>query len=149
MKSNLTGTGNGCFWAALIATNRNENNTRMRPTHERSRLCGCVSIICFHLLQCLFLFSTNQRLDEFVALALSVLTSSVLLFSTALRVLYCIFVMLGLQDEGSSKENLYGLCFPPFHQHSIVTRDPHIFETYQSVGRIEAARQQAENRCFR
>ena len=40
------------------------NNTRMRPSHGRSGLCGCVCMFGFQLLRCLFFFFTNQRLDE-------------------------------------------------------------------------------------
>ena len=81
---------------------------------------------CFVFILCnaLFLFSTNQRLDEFaVVWALSVLAWSVLLSSTALRFLCCIFVMLDLQDEGSSKQTCM-VCVSPFHQNPVVNRDP-------------------------
>ena len=67
MKSNQTGIREWVFWVAPNATNRTESNTRMRPPHGRSQLCGFVWMLCFHPLQCLFLFPTNQRLDEFAA----------------------------------------------------------------------------------
>ena len=50
------------------------------------------------------------------------------------------FVMLDLQDEGSSKQALYGLCFAVSPEPSCGLR-PHVPETYQSIGRIEQTRQ--------
>ena len=37
--------------------------------------------------------------------------------------LCCIFVMLDLQDEGSSKQTCV-VCVSPFHQNPVVNRDP-------------------------
>ena len=117
------------------------NNTRMRPTHGRSRLWGCVSMFCFHPLQCLFLFSTNQRLDEFAVLGFERLD---FVSSSFLRRL-CAFFVLHFRNAGPSRRrveqaNLYGLCFAISPEPSCEPR-PHISETYQSIGRIEEARQ--------
>ena len=54
--------------SVLACSERNKqeaNDTRLRPTYGRSRLRTCVCMFCFHPLQSLLLFSTNQRLDEF------------------------------------------------------------------------------------
>ena len=56
-------------------------------------------------------------------LALIVLTSSVLVSSTALRVLCCSFVMLDLQDEGSSKQTCMA-CVSRFPQNPVLNHDP-------------------------
>ena len=125
------------------------NNTRMRPTHGRSRLCGCVSMFCFHPLQCLFLFSTNQRLDEFAVVGFERLdlVSSPLVRRLCVFVC-CIFVMLDLQDEGSSKQTCM-VCVSPFHQNPVVNRDPTFLRAYQSIGQDRRSQTVAENRCFR
>ena len=135
------------LWAALNSKKKEPNNTGIRPTHGRSRQCGCVSMFCFHDLQWLFLFSSNQRLDEFAFFFLSALTSSVLLSSTALRFVRCIFVMLDLHDEGSSKQTCM-VCVLSFLQNTIVNRHPHISETYPLVRRIEQARQSLRTAAF-
>ena len=77
-----------------------ENNTRMRPTHGRSRLWGCVSMFCFHPLQCRFLFSTNQRLDEFAVVVFERLDLPQLSF---LRRRHCACFVLHFRNAGAFK----------------------------------------------
>ena len=138
----------GALGCSQCNNKQEANNTRMRPTHGRSRLCGCVSMFCFHPLQYLFLFSTNQRLDWFaVFLALSVLTSSVLLSFDGFA-----FFVLHFRNAGPSRRrveqaNLYGLCFAISPEPSCEPR-PHISETYQLIGRIEEARQWLRTAAF-
>ena len=125
------------------------NQTRMRPMHGRSRLCECVSMFCFHPLQCLFCFPPINDLIEFAVFgALSVLTSSVLVASTALRVLCCIFVMLSVQGEGSTKQTCM-VCVSPFHQQPSCEPRSHISED-RSIDRHDTRSQTvAESGWFR
>ena len=55
------------LWATLNATKQRRKLVHgMRSTNGRSRLFReCISMFCFHLLQCLFLLFTNQQFDEF------------------------------------------------------------------------------------
>ena len=130
------------LWAALIANKQEANSTRMRPTHGRSRLCG----VCFHVLFSSFampVFVFHQSTTRLVRgwfLALSVLTSSVLLPSTALRFFVLHFHNAGPSRRRVEQANLYGLCFAISPEPNCEPR-PRISETYQSIGRIEEARQ--------
>ena len=139
------------LWGALDATSRMRNNTRMRPTHGRSRLCGCVCMmLCFHPLQCLFLCSTNQRLDEFVDFGgLSVMTSSVCSVRRRLSgVLCCIFVMLGLSRRRVEQATLYDLWFAISLEPTCEAATPHLWNL--SVDRQGRKSQPvAENSCLR
>ena len=67
--------------------------------------------------------STNQRLDEFAVVGFERLDLVSSALFDAFAVLCCIFVMLDLQDEGSSKEACM-VCVSPFHQNPDVNRDP-------------------------
>ena len=90
--------------------------------------CDCAGVFprfVFLFRNACFWFSTYHRLDKLaVWWALSVLTSSVLLASTALRVLCCSFVMLDLQDEGSSKQTCCVGWVSPFYEYPVVNRHP-------------------------
>ena len=137
---------------ALGCAERNKqdgNNTRMRPTHEKSRLCGCVSMMfCFHALQCLCLFSTNQRVcSRFFGFGFERLD-----FVTCPFVDRCACFVLHCRNVGSSRRRveqatLCGLCFAISPQPSCEQR-PHISEIYQLIGRVAKARQQLRTAVF-
>ena len=95
-------------------------------THGRSRLCGCVSMFCFHALQCLFLFSTNQRLDEFAVLfgfERLGFVSSAFFDGFACFVLH--FRNAGPSRRRVEQANLYGLCFAISPEPSCEPPTPH------------------------
>ena len=116
------------------------NITRMRPTHGRSRLCGCVPTVCFHLLLCLCLFTTNQRLDEFVVFGFERLG----LVSSDIVDGFGFFVLRS-RHAGHSRGrveqgNMHGLCLA-ISQGPSCEPPPHISATYQFIGRVEKPRQ--------
>ena len=97
--------------------------------------------VLFHALQCLFLFFTNQRLDEF---AVCVGFERYAFYSFSCFDGFGLFV-LHFRNAGPSrrrvdKANMYGLCFPISPEPSCEPR-PRISETHQSIGRIEETRQ--------
>ena len=73
--------------------------------------------------------------------ALSLLTSPVLFSSTALRCFALHFRNSGPSRRRVEQANLYGLRFAVSPEPNCEPR-PHICETYQSIGRIEEAREQ-------
>ena len=84
----------------------------------------CFDVLFLSLALPVFVFhQSTTRLSPQWFLALSLLTSSVRLSPTALRCLCCIFVMLDLQDHGSSKQTCM-VCVSPFHQNPDVKCDP-------------------------
>ena len=117
------------------------NNTRMRPTHGRSRRCRCVSMFCFHPLQYLLLFPTNQRLHEFAVVGFE---RRDLVSSPSFDDGFAFFVLHLRNTRHSSQRveqaNLYGLCFAISPDPSCEPR-PHISGAYQWIGRIEKAKQ--------
>ena len=102
--------------------------------------------VCFHVLFSSFampVFVFHQSTTRLVGgfLALSLLTSPALFSPTALRCFALHFRNAGPSRRRVEQANLYGLCFAVSPEPNCEPR-PHICETYQSIGRIEEARQQ-------
>ena len=117
---------------------REGNNTRMRPTHERSRLCGCVCMFCFHSLcnACFGFSPINDSISwRFVGFERLDLVSSPCFDGFACFVLH-------VRNAGPSRRRveqanlLCGLCFAISPEPNCEPQ-PHISETYQSIGRAE------------
>ena len=106
------------------------------------RDCGGV-FPCFVFILCnaCFWFSTNQRLDEFAVFwgfeRLDFVSSG---FFDGFGCFVLHFRNAGPSRRRVEQANLYGLCFAISPEPSCEPR-PHISETYQSIGRIEEARQ--------
>ena len=129
MGSNGTGTGNGNFALFAMQQTETEQYTDEAYAWEVATVRVCFRV-CFHPLQCLFLFSTIQRLDEFAVLGFERLdfVSFPCIDGFACFVLH--FRNAGPSRRRVEQANLYGLCFAISPQSSCEPR-PHISETYQ------------------
>ena len=117
----------GALGCSGLRSEQEGNNTRMRPTHGRSRLWGCVSMFCFDALQCLCLVSrqSTTRLICGLVLALSVLSVvRFLLSSTALGVFVLYFRNAGAFETNGRASKLVWLEFRYLTRTRDVNRDP-------------------------
>ena len=91
--------------------------------------------------------STTRFVRDFVSERLGFVSSAV--FDGIALSLCCMFAMLELQDEESSKQTCCMVCVSPFSPEPSCEPPPHIFETYQSIARQYRTNQTvAENGCF-
>ena len=121
-----------------------------------SRLCGCVSMFCFHCFAMPVLNAFHQsttRLRAFFFLSSRLFFGFERLdFVSSPCFDGFAFFVLHFRNAGPSRRrveqaNLYGLCFAISPEPSCEPR-PHISETYQLIGRIEEARQWLRTAAF-